>query len=99
MKSGMIVELPDLGEVQVIGEAKYNKFKEVWGIGIAKTSKTIMKPSGKLLDQILKACKKKDAESNYDQAAQVYLDSSERLDCIKFMAERIKKESEDADLL
>jgi len=101
MKSGMIVELPDLGEVQVIGEvnAKYNAFKEVWGIGIAKTGRTIMNPRGKLLASITKACKKKSKQSHYESVKAEYMGGDGRLECIKFMAEQINKESEDADLL
>ena len=90
MKSGMKVQLNEFGETQVIGEIKDNKFTEIWGIGYHGGH--IMKPSGKLLKDILSACTKKDAESSYQQAAQSYLDHKERLACIRFMQERINKD-------
>jgi len=95
----MIVELPELGEVQVIGEIKFNQFKEIWGIGISKTGKTIMKPTGKLLASIKRACKKKSKQSPIPDSKVIFLDGNERLECIKFMAEQIQKENEDVDLL
>lgn len=93
MRSGMIVTLPELGEVQVIGDVVKGVFVDIWGIGISKTHKTIMKPSGKLRMDIMTACKRKDLESSYEQAKQVYLDSAERLEFIAEIAKKIEQES------
>ena len=96
MRSGMIVTLHELGEVQVIGDIVQGVFVDIWGIGISKTHKTIMRPSGKLLADIMKACNKKDLENTYERAKIEYLDSVSRLDFIKEVQEKINSEEQDS---
>ena len=91
MKSVMKVQLPEFGEAQVIGDIKDGVFTEVWGIGYQGGH--AMNPTGKLLKDIMKACKKADNMNIIAQAKLIQSDLNNRLDWIKEAAEKVNKEA------
>ena len=91
MKNGMIIELPDYGKIQVIGDVMNGKLLELWGIGLLNMNRTMMRSEMDhwLISDVLSACRKKDLEQRYEESKKVYLTHVERLECVKDAVERL----------
>ena len=86
----MKVQLSEFGEIQVIGDTRDGVFNDIWGIGYQGGH--VMNPTGKLLKDIMRACKKSDNANILQQAKLIQSDLENRLDWIKEAAEKINKE-------